>query len=254
MYLGLVMTKVAIVITARLASTRIPGKVYLRANGKFLLSRLIGQVAQAFPEYPIYLTSESEKVLSDFVHERVEPVLTGEDVRSGSERLARLSTQVESEYYLLVPCDIWLDTPDVMVEFLEDCLRKQSDCATLAKSFTDDQAFAQAANVKVLHDQRREAIFFARILPMPLQHYKPYVAQQLGLYFYSHKALQAFLMSPPTAIERNEENESFRFLMNGWRMYCSITERSLFSLNTPDDLNALSAATGLQVELHSDHR
>lgn len=250
MFLELDMNNIAIVITARLASTRIPGKVFLHGNESYLLMRLMEQVVDAFADdFPLYITSESEHVLQHFAHERITPILTGKEVRSGSERVAQLSRDVVADKYLLIPCDIWLDSPSVMVEFLADCLRRQCECATLAKPFTNPLAFSDAANVKVLHDLQHDAIFFARNLPFPLEYYGSSVAQQLGLYFYSRNALTSFLQSPPVALERNEENESFRFLMNGWRMYCSITERNVFSLNTHEDVQKLSLATGMKLEL-----
>lgn len=242
--------KTILVITARAESSRIKKKPFIKIDSIYLLDLLMDIALGLDCVDEVLLTSESQILLDFFERPRVRSVLTSSSVNSGTERVAeicRLDGYPQGVNYAILPCDIWLSSSKILKDFILDCLAIKAECATLVRPISVSSSLDTLSDVKVLHDNAMTALFFFRSCPLKLTVYQN-ISQQLGVYFYSSSALRAFNEFASTEIEILDNNESFRFLLNGWGMKCIPTEQTLKSINTSEDIFYLEQEFGFAIE------
>jgi 3-deoxy-manno-octulosonate cytidylyltransferase (CMP-KDO synthetase) len=239
--------ELAVVIPARVGSSRIPMKPYLKINERYLIDIIIERIREALGAVRIILASESAVFLQTFHSRDVEVVATDYHICSGTERAAVVSAKVKEDFILVMPCDIYFEESDLLSSYAAFCMEKRYECATLAKPLSSAEQLTNDAAVKMLSDRNGKGLYFSRNLDGKLIDYGESVCQQLGVYFYSREILEYFLKTSPTQLERVTNNESFRFLLNGRSMYRVLSDKKLYSLNTLEDLHDLEKATGMKV-------
>jgi 3-deoxy-manno-octulosonate cytidylyltransferase (CMP-KDO synthetase) len=252
-----------VLIPARYASTRLPGKPLADIAGKPMVVRVAERARQSGAERVVVATDDS-RVLDAVAAHGVEAVMTRADHPTGTDRLAEASAQLglaDDAIVVNVQGDEPLLDPALMRR-MADVLAAHGDAAiATACHAIDDVAEAFNPNVvKVVLDAAGYALYFSRAtipwardafagcrigsmpqaLPSGLPLYRHY-----GLYAYRVAFLARFPSLAPAPIERFEALEQLRALWHGYRIAVEVTDGTPApGVDTPDDLARVRAIIG----------
>jgi 3-deoxy-manno-octulosonate cytidylyltransferase (CMP-KDO synthetase) len=238
-----------IVIPARFASERLPGKVLLDLAGKPMLQyvwrRAIESSAQS-----VVIATDDERIMEVAVSFGAQVVMTKPDHRSGSDRIAECADQLGWPDDLLV-VNLQGDEPLMPPACLDQVaalLDQRTDCdvASLYWPVTQADEVQNPNVVKVVTDVENRALYFSRApIPYSRTHVDIDAAlmggiewkRHLGLYAYRLAALRHYTACQPTPLESAERLEQLRIMEQGGQIAMArACEFIPAGIDTPGDL------------------
>jgi 3-deoxy-manno-octulosonate cytidylyltransferase (CMP-KDO synthetase) len=237
-----------ILIPARMASTRLPGKPLADIAGRPMIVRVADRAAASGLGRVVVATdtTEVEKAVRAHGHEAV---MTRVDHASGSDRifeaLGLVDPRAEATTIINVQGDLPTIEPETIAAAMEPLDDPQVDIATLAAEIVRAEERDNPNVVKAvgspLTARRLRALYFTRATAPwgdgPLYHH-------IGLYAYRRSALERFVALPASALEQRERLEQLRALEAGMRIDVQIVDAVPLGVDTPEDLERARAATG----------
>ncbi len=219
-----------VVIPARWASTRFPGKVLHPLRGRPLLAHVVDHARESGASR-IIVASESDRVLEVARSLGVEGCLTSEAHASGTDRIGEVADRLGWDDETLV-VNLQGDEPLMPGSLVEQCaflLARSSDAslATLGVALHAREDFANPNIVKIVTDIRGHALYFSRApIPYPRgdsgQTEVPTrvrgALRHIGLYAYRVGALRRLVREPPCELEQIERLEQLRALWVGFEI------------------------------------
>lgn len=237
--------KIAILIPARLASTRLPGKMLLAETGRPLIQHTYEAARRSRRATRILVATDDSQILNAVQRFGGEGVLTNPAHISGTDRIAEVAAQ-------LPDCDLFVnlqgDEPemdpaaiDLAIEAL--LAAPHSEVATLICPIRDKSTWEDPACVKVVQRHDGRALYFSRS-PIPfvrdwrdglLRQEPPRFWQHLGLYVYRRDFLLQFSRLPQSALESSEVLEQLRILEAGYEIALAAVAPQPKGIDTPAD-------------------
>ena len=231
---------VLILIPARMAATRLPGKPLADLAGEPMIVHVVRR-AEAARLGPVVVATDSEPIAAAVEKAGGRAVMTRAEHASGSDRIfealgiadtenrVRLIVNVQGDLPTLQPADI-----AAAVRLLDD---PTVDIGTLAAEIVRPGERDNPNVVKVVGspvgERRLRALYFTRATAPsgegPLYHH-------IGLYAYRRAALQRFVALPPSPLEKREKLEQLRALEAGMRIDVAIVGSVPLGVDTPEDL------------------
>ncbi len=233
---------VLILIPARMASTRLPGKPLADIAGRPMIAHVLDRAVEAGLG-PVFVATDSEEIATAVAKAGGTAVMTRADHASGSDRIFEAMERIggEADVILNVQGDLpTIDPADIRVA-LAPLSDPEVDIATLAAEIRRPEERIDANVVKVVgtpvaassKGRRLRALYFTRATAPygdgPLYHH-------IGLYAYRRAALERFVQMPPSALEQREKLEQLRALEAGMRIDVSIVTTVPLGVDTPHDL------------------
>jgi 3-deoxy-manno-octulosonate cytidylyltransferase (CMP-KDO synthetase) len=229
--------RIVAVIPARLASTRLPGKVLRPIAGVPMLG-WVYRAALACPQLDqVLVATDSSEVVAYADSEGWPSVMTSPDLPSGTDRVHAVSRLIDADIYV----NIQGDEPLLRREHIDALLRPfalgSAEVTTLSTPCSPVEVDDPNA-VKVVTASDGRALYFSRasipynrgIATPPRKH--------LGLYAYRKAALARFAGLPPSPLEMTERLEQLRLLENGIDIYVEHTTFTTIGVDTEADLLA----------------
>ena len=239
------MTKssVLIVIPARMASSRFPGKPLADIAGLPMIVHVLRR-AEAADVGPVVVATDSEAIATAVEKADGRAVMTRGDHASGSDRICEAVGIVGSAALVIV--NVQGDLPTIEPADIRAALAplddRAVDVATLAAEIRDDVERLNPNVVKVVGSQlapgRLRALYFTRATA-PYGEGPHY--HHIGLYAYRRAALERFVALPPSPLEQRERLEQLRALEAGMRIDVAIVASVPLGVDTPDDLERARA-------------
>ena len=234
-------TRIIAIIPARLASTRLPGKVLLPIAGKPMLAWVYA-AAKACPQLDrVIIATDAEEVMDAGLAHGWDTRMTSAALASGSDRVHALSLDPDcsADIYINIQGDEPLLHPDHIDALLRPFLRNQSaaDATTLSTPCSPSDV-TNPNVVKVVTAADGRALYFSRAtIPFDRDNTEtPAYRKHLGLYAYRKAALARFAALLPSSLEKIEKLEQLRMLENGMNLYVEPTDRMTIGVDTADDL------------------
>lgn len=236
-----------IVIPARLASTRLPGKMLALMGGKPMIQHVYERCAQARVA-PVLVVCDSEEIAQVIRGIGGEVVLSDPDLPSGSDRVwAGVSAhdpQGQYDTIINVQGDQPLLDQTLLAHILRPLVSSHVDIATLAAPFGPQEDPHAPQCVKVVlcgkdQDPIRRALYFSRAC---VPHGAQTFYHHIGLYAYRRKILGRFVKLAPSLLERTESLEQLRALEYGMRIEVCLVDKAPLSVDTPQDLENVRKA------------
>jgi 3-deoxy-manno-octulosonate cytidylyltransferase (CMP-KDO synthetase) len=233
-------SKTALIIPARMASTRLPGKPLADIAG----FPMIVQVARRAAEADIGLVAvatDSQDIARAVESAGFRAIMTRADHISGSDRIAEALAHLDPDGRIETVVNVQGDIPAIEPETIRRAVLPLADpkvdIATIAVEIMDEAEKVNPNIVKVvgtpIGDTRLRALYFTRATAPhgagPLYHH-------VGLYAYRRAALEAFVSLAPGTLERRESLEQLRALENGMRIDVEIVHTVPLGVDTPEDL------------------
>ncbi|MFO7306514.1 MAG: 3-deoxy-manno-octulosonate cytidylyltransferase [Gammaproteobacteria bacterium] len=242
-----------VVIPARYASTRLPGKPLLDIAGRPMIEWVIAASLQSRAEEVLVATDDVR--IAERVGERA--VMTQPSHQSGTDRIAEVARQRGwSDETIVV--NVQGDEPQLpsaLIDQVASLLKSHpdADIATLCTPICSLQEFLEPNVVKVVTAQNGLALYFSRApIPFDRDGAPDGVASQsqfqgahrhLGLYAYRVAALRKLSTLEPSELERIEKLEQLRALQAGMKIVVAVaSEPPPAGVDTPEDLARVRAA------------
>jgi 3-deoxy-manno-octulosonate cytidylyltransferase (CMP-KDO synthetase) len=230
-----------VVIPARMASTRLPGKPLADINGKPMILHMLDRGREAGIG-PVAVACGDPEIADAVRAVGGQAVLTDPALPSGSDRvhaaLAALDPDRRHDVVVNLQGDFPTLDPEGLQLVIAPLVDPKVDIGTLVVPIRDEQEAATESFVKAACAFRPDetiapALYFSRQPipwgPGPRWHH-------VGIYAYRRAALDRFVALPPSLLERRESLEQLRALEDGMRIACVRMEHGPFGVDTPEDL------------------
>ncbi len=233
-----------IVIPARLAATRLPGKPLVEIGGEPMIIH-VWRRACASRLGPVLVAADCAEIAEAVASAGGSVVLTSPDHLSGSDRVCEALAAFDPGRRFDIVVNLQGDLPTIDPAHLGKAVaalgEAATDIGTLAAPISSDQELADPNIVKVgglrLPSGHLKALYFGRAAAWdegPLYHH-------IGLYAYRRAALERFAALPPSPRECRERLEQLRALENGMRIDVALIDKPAFGVDTPADLERARA-------------
>lgn len=232
--------KTLVLIPARMASTRLPGKPLADIAGLPMIVQVAKRAAEA-DVGRVVVAVDDQTVFDTVQAAGFEVVMTRSDHQSGSDRIFEALTMVDPDGQADIIINVQGDLPTIDASTIQAALRPLDnaavDIATLTVEIEDEQEKTNPNVVKIvgspLSETRLRALYFTRATAPhgqgPLYHH-------IGLYAYRRAALERFVALSPSTLERRESLEQLRALEAGMRIDVEVVRTIPLGVDTPADL------------------
>jgi 3-deoxy-manno-octulosonate cytidylyltransferase (CMP-KDO synthetase) len=261
----------AVVIPARYASSRFPGKPLVKIAGKSMIERTYEQASKAKLASQVLVATDDDRIAEAVRAFGGIVVMTGDNHASGTDRLAEVATlHPELDIIVNVQGDEPLIDPRAIDKVIEPLLAGGAEMSTLAYPLTKLEEIESPQVVKVVCGENGDALYFSR-LPIPYHRDAVPVANSVegqritpsevgdstslghaGLYVYKRQTLLRIAALPPGKLENLEKLEQLRALENGIAIKVVVVDGAIRTpaVDIPEDvaivesfLQALSSAS-----------
>jgi len=235
--------KTAIIIPARYASSRLPGKPLLRETGKYLIQHVYEQACQVRNVSTVAVATDDTRIVAAVESFGGRVIMTRRNHPSGTDRVAEAAQQVEAELILNLQGDEPLIDPaslELLLQLLER--DQEAEMATLAVPISSMEQWHNPNCVKVVRDITGRALYFSRS-PIPFVrdgqpdfNKRPArFLQHLGVYGYRRPFLHSLAALPAEPLEQLEKLEQLRVLALGRQIQVGVVEHAASGVDTYDD-------------------
>jgi len=232
--------RILVLIPARMAATRLPGKPLLEMAGLPMIIHVLRR-AEAAGIGRVAVATDTAEIASVVTAHGGEAVMTRADHPSGSDRIFEALGALDPGRETEVVVNLQGDFPTISSGNIRDVLTPLADpavdIATLAAEIHTEEEATNPNVVKavgsMIGPRRLRALYFTRATAPygdgPRYHH-------IGLYAYRRAALERFVALPPSPLERQEKLEQLRALEAGMRIDIGIVDTVPRGVDTPADL------------------
>jgi len=231
-----------VLIPARMAASRLPGKPLLDIAGLPMIVHVLRR-AQAARLGRVAVATDSAEIAAAVTAQGGEAVMTRSDHPSGSDRIFEALDKLDGNRGINTIINVQGDLPTIAPDDIRAVLQPFSEpaveIATLAAEIRIPEEHGNPNVVKVvgspLSKDTLRALYFTRSTAPygegPRYHH-------IGLYVYRRAALTRFVALPPSPLEQREKLEQLRALEAGMRIDVRIVDSVPLGVDTPHDLDA----------------
>lgn len=236
-----------IIIPSRLQSQRLPRKPLALINGKPMIEHVWQKACQA-ELGQVYVTSADSEILDVINAKGGNTIKTRSDHPTGSDRIFEAWAKIKEEQniqndqdYLVVNFqgDLPTFSPQYFKQLIQVFEDSETDIGTLVNEIDNDEDIKDPNVVKAVISQKKEeskigkALYFSRS-QVPYGGSKCY--HHIGVYAYRVQALETFVKSEQTLLEKQEKLEQLRALENGLTITAAIVDQHPIGVDTVEDL------------------
>jgi 3-deoxy-manno-octulosonate cytidylyltransferase (CMP-KDO synthetase) len=232
---------VAIIVPARIGSTRFPKKLLHRIKDKPVIVWTADRIKKEAPEFPLYFAVDHESLAEVLRRDGYEAIMTKPDHSCGTDRIAEANRHLKARYVVNVQADEPLVTGNQIRQLVE-LIQQDTEMATLGTPVRYDKDYHNPNHVKLVCDDHGYAVYFSRA-PIPYMRethgaFDPELAASipvlihLGLYAYTASFLELFCTLAPGKLEQVEKLEMLRAMERGHRIKVGMTKEALIEIDT----------------------
>lgn len=257
------MSKILIVIPARYASARYPGKPLVELKGctgksQSLIERSWNAACAVNGVDRVVVATDDVRIRDACVGFGAEVVMTSESCANGTERCAEAISHLDEAYDIIV--NLQGDAPLTPAWFVEDLVKALSSHPSAAmatpvlrcdgralKGFLEDRAAGRVGGTTAVFDRNALALYFSKeVIPYTDNTYgdaaETPVFHHVGVYAYRPDVLSDYPAWAEGPLEKLEGLEQLRFLEQGHDILCVTVDarkRQFWELNNPEDVDRL---------------
>jgi 3-deoxy-manno-octulosonate cytidylyltransferase (CMP-KDO synthetase) len=240
---------VAVVIPARYASTRLPGKPLLEVNGKYLIQFVYEKACAARLASQVIIATDDKRIFDAAKAFGARVEMTNARHQSGTDRIAELVRSGRVRARIIV--NVQGDEPEIDPASIDAAARlllddASADIATLVTPVASFSEYENPNAVKAVVGSDGFALYFSRAqVPFVRDGVSAKtdfaalgIYRHLGLYAYRRDALLAFAAAPQSRLEKLEKLEQLRALEMGLRIKTAVTRSAPAGIDTEADFRA----------------
>ncbi|HTR12186.1 MAG TPA: 3-deoxy-manno-octulosonate cytidylyltransferase [Roseiarcus sp.] len=239
------MASPVVLIPARMASTRLPGKPLADIHGEPMIVHVWRRASEA-DVGPVAVATDDPRIVEAVKSAGGAAVLTRADHPSGSDRIFEALGRIDAGGAHDVIVNVQGDLPTIRPEAIRASLAPLADpavdIATLATRIVrveerDDPNVVKAVGTEIAPGRLRALYFTRARAPWG----EGELLHHIGLYVYRRDALARFVSAPPSPLERRERLEQLRAIELGMRIDIAIVDAAPLGVDAPDDLERARA-------------
>ncbi len=241
-----------VVIPARYASSRLPGKPLLDIAGKPMVVRVAEQALKSGAS-EVVVATDFEKILKACEAHNFKAVMTRIDHASGTDRIAEVAVKLgwgDDDIVVNVQGDEPLIEPELINEVaLTLAHSRDAVMATACHAIHDEASMINPNIVKVVMDANGNALYFSRA-PIPYPRDEAHkqninAHRHIGIYAYRVGFLKEYATLAPSELEKIESLEQLRVLYHGYKIGVAVTNKApAIGVDTQEDLDAVRKLSG----------
>ena len=232
------MQNIAIIIPARYASTRLPGKPLLKVKGKSIIQYVYEAAKQSKIAGNVIVATDDTRIQDEVTSFGGVCEMTSPSHNCGSDRIAEVTLRHPNFDYIL---NLQGDEPQITPEVIDLALSalindNSADISTLVRNITDKNQINNPNCVKCVFDCDNNALYFSRC-PIPYERNtaKALYYAHIGIYGYRRESLFKLTKLPQADLELQESLEQLRALKNGMKIKVAITSLNPTGIDTMED-------------------
>ncbi len=239
------MGNVIVVIPARYASVRFPGKVLANRSGKYLIQHVYEQAEKARSVAKVIVAAEDPRTIDAIESFGGNVAMTDSELPNGTCRCAAVAEGLSADDIIV---NVQGDEPEIdpgcIDQVAELLLESDAAMATLGTPFGADDDPADPNCVKVIFNKFNDAIYFSRaLIPFPRDGIKSLPGDfsyllHLGIYAYRRDFLLEYASLPASPLEEIEKLEQLRAIWHGHRIKVGVTSHRSIGVDTPEEYKA----------------
>lgn len=246
--------KFIVIIPARYASTRFPGKPLAVLNGKTIIQRVYEKAKAVIDD--VYVATDDDRIYSCVEGFGGKAIMTSPDHQSGTDRVYEAAKQiidakdkVDVNHTIII--NLQGDEPFIQRSQIETLCRcfdePTTQIATLGKEFTNINNVENPNSPKIVTDLKGFAMYFSRsVIPYNRNcnreewlsnaeaNGQSYL-KHIGIYAYRMHVLAEITSLPQSPLELTEKLEQLRWIQNGYRIRVGLTDVETIGIDTPED-------------------
>jgi len=231
----------SVVIPARFASTRLPGKMLADIAGKPMIAHVVDR-AQESAARRVIVATDSDAIAAALANAECEICMTRENHETGSDRLQEVVQKLDMPDHEIV-VNVQGDEPLIPGKLIDQVAQalladSQASISTAAKLLEDTSDIENPNIVKVVFSHNGRALYFSRA-PIPFARDERIAPawHHIGVYAYRAGFLRNYDKLLESSIERTESLEQLRAMDNGHIIRVeSVDYPTGFGVDTPQDL------------------
>lgn len=238
--------KFIVIIPARYASTRFPGKPLIDMKGKPMIQRVYEQAKKVLDD--VWVATDDQRIFDAVNTFGGNVVMTSEDHKSGTDRCNEAYEKISKDFDVII--NIQGDEPFIQPEQIKSLMNcftsKDIELATLVKPFKKEDGFEVLFNPsspKVVINKKQEAVYFSRsIIPYIRDvHHTEWLDKHtfykhIGMYAYRADVLKEITQLQQSGLEKAESLEQLRWIENGYKIKIGFTDFETVGIDTPEDM------------------
>ena len=230
--------KIACIIPSRYASTRLPGKPLRMIAGQTLIHRVYNRAILAKSPDIVVVATDHRDIAEEVENFGGRVVMTAVNHPTGTDRLAEVAEQL-ADYDIIVNVqgdEPFID-PDVIDRLAKMLTEHENlDMVTAAAPLKKEE-YQDASAVKVVVNQKGEALYFSRaLIPYPREGFAMPPLKHIGVYAYRRSFLLTYAKMEQTPLEKTESLEQLRALETGYKIGVIRIETEDIGIDTEEDL------------------
>ncbi len=237
---------VIIVIPARYASTRFPGKPLAHLAGKPLIRHVYEQATRVPKVARVLVATDDVRIHESVEHFGGLSTMVTKPCRTGTDRVAEAIQGLPCEIVVNLQADEILLSPDLLLDLIDPFLAGDAEIGTLCRPVECREELTQSSVVKVVTDRQGRALYFSRA---PIPHVRdqgrdapPFASLHLGVYIFRRDTLNRFASLPSGDLEEAEKLEQIRALEHGIPIHVWETTHASLRIDTQEDLDKANAS------------
>jgi len=234
--------KPLIIIPARYASTRFPGKPLANINGKSMIMHVFDR-AKSFCNN-VFVATDDERIFDHVLASGGMAIMTSEKHQSGTDRINEAFGKIENNQNFDIVINLQGDEPFIEPAQISELTNLFSEpevmIGTLAREINEMKDITDPNKVKVVFDKNGKALYFSRsVIPFIRETEKTRYYKHVGIYAFRAEILKKITAIQPCELENTEKLEQLRWLYNGYNIHLAVTHFDNISVDTPEDLKKL---------------
>ena len=229
-----------VVIPARYASTRFPGKALADLGGRSVIDRCYSQVLQVFPRAQIVVATDDDRIADVCRGLSMDVEMTSDACLTGTDRVAEVARRRSAEWYVNVQGDEPFLDPDALRTLVRSLADQGPDVAVVNaySPITSEEDFRSVTVPKVVMDVSKRLLYMSRgAIPTTKALEFRGAHRQIGMYAFRGDALARFAAhGTKTPLEQLEDIEILRFVELGMTVHMIEVPSVGIAIDTPDDL------------------
>lgn len=229
--------KIIGVIPARYKSSRFPGKPLVDICGKPMIYWVYRQAMKVKEFDEVYIATDDERIRAACDQYGMKVIMTSDKHNTGSDRVAEVAEKTDGDLYVNVQGDEPVINPEMIREVISIFQEDETVYfGSLKKEITDSDEIQATSTVKVVTDDKGDAMYFSRsVIPSNLKDGKlARVFRHVGIYAYKKAFLLKFAAMEQTELELGEGIEPLRAMQKGYKMRLKETTYSSIGVDLPE--------------------
>lgn len=232
------MSKTAIIIPSRYASTRLHAKPLIEVGGKPIIQWVYEKASAVKQADEVIVATDHDEIFDCVKAFGGNVEMTRADHKCGSDRIAEVAERhTDAEYIINLQGDEPMITPESIDGVITALKTSNADIATLLRVIDEASEVENPNLVKCVIDNNNFALYFSRSkIPYERNFNEATFYGHIGLYGYKRESLFKMTALSQTSLEKAESLEQLRALQSGMRIVTSIVNCKPIGIDTKEDL------------------